>query len=141
MLSFRRPFTCQRTPTSPARAVETLRGIVATAREIQLFTYPLEMGEREAREAGLELPAGDDPTATRAVQVVNVQTGVVTLARGTIGWPGYPARVPSTLDFTTGLDENKHLVGECPHIPLVFRFSRIRWGKGIDSGDQARMTF
>jgi hypothetical protein len=23
------------------------------------------------------------------------------LARGTIGWPGYPARVPSTLDFTT----------------------------------------
>jgi predicted dehydrogenase len=23
------------------------------------------------------------------------------LARGTIGWPGYPARVPSTIDFTT----------------------------------------
>jgi predicted dehydrogenase len=23
------------------------------------------------------------------------------MARGTIGWPGYPARVPSTLDFTT----------------------------------------
>jgi len=23
------------------------------------------------------------------------------LARGTIGWPGYPAKVPSTLDFTT----------------------------------------
>jgi predicted dehydrogenase len=23
------------------------------------------------------------------------------LARGTIGWPAYPAKVPSTLDFTT----------------------------------------
>jgi predicted dehydrogenase len=27
--------------------------------------------------------------------------GTEGLARGTIGWPGYPARVPSTLDFTT----------------------------------------
>ena len=26
------------------------------------------------------------------------------MARGTIGWPGYPARVPSTLDFTTIAD-------------------------------------
>jgi predicted dehydrogenase len=23
------------------------------------------------------------------------------MARGTIGWPSYPARVPSTMDFTT----------------------------------------
>src|SRR5207245_5697576 len=27
--------------------------------------------------------------------------GVDGLARGTIGWPSYPARTPSTLDFTT----------------------------------------
>lgn len=27
--------------------------------------------------------------------------GTEGLARGTIGWPGYPARVPSTLDYTT----------------------------------------
>jgi predicted dehydrogenase len=27
--------------------------------------------------------------------------GTEGLARGTIGWPGYPARTPSTLDFTT----------------------------------------
>lgn len=27
--------------------------------------------------------------------------GTEGLARGTIGWPGYPARVPSTIDFTT----------------------------------------
>jgi predicted dehydrogenase len=27
--------------------------------------------------------------------------GLDGLARGTIGWPGYPAKVPSTLDFTT----------------------------------------
>lgn len=27
--------------------------------------------------------------------------GTTGMARGTIGWPGYPARVPSTLDYTT----------------------------------------
>lgn len=27
--------------------------------------------------------------------------GTEGLARGTVGWPGYPAKVPSTLDFTT----------------------------------------
>jgi len=27
--------------------------------------------------------------------------GTAGMARGTIGWPGYPARVPSTIDFTT----------------------------------------
>ena len=30
--------------------------------------------------------------------------GTTGLARGTIGWPGYPARVPSTLDYTTTTD-------------------------------------
>jgi predicted dehydrogenase len=38
------------------------------------------------------------------------------LARGTIGWPGYPARVPSTLDFTT-----KHRAGwQSPRWPEVW---------------------
>jgi predicted dehydrogenase len=29
------------------------------------------------------------------------------MARGTIGWPGYPERVPSTLDFTTIEDDGR----------------------------------
>ncbi len=38
------------------------------------------------------------------------------LARGTIGWPGYPARVPSTLDFTT----NRHAGWQQPRWPEVW---------------------
>ena len=34
--------------------------------------------------------------------------GTEGLARGTIGWPGYPARVPSTLDYTTTADGQWH---------------------------------
>ncbi len=34
--------------------------------------------------------------------------GTTGLARGTIGWPGYPARVPSTLDYTTTADGQWH---------------------------------
>ncbi len=33
--------------------------------------------------------------------------GTEGLARGTIGWPSYPARTPSTLDFTTRQDPNR----------------------------------
>lgn len=33
--------------------------------------------------------------------------GTEGLARGTIGWPGYPERVPSTLDYTTTADDGK----------------------------------
>jgi predicted dehydrogenase len=32
--------------------------------------------------------------------------GTSGLARGTIGWPEYPARVPSTLDFSTTRQPN-----------------------------------
>jgi predicted dehydrogenase len=34
--------------------------------------------------------------------------GTTGLARGAIGWPGYPARVPSTLDYTTTADGQWH---------------------------------
>jgi predicted dehydrogenase len=33
--------------------------------------------------------------------------GTAGMARGTIGWPTYPARTPSTLDFTTTKDPGK----------------------------------
>ncbi len=39
------------------------------------------------------------------------------LARGTIGWPGYPARTPSTLDFTTKRQPGYWL---CPRWPEVW---------------------
>src|SRR5207247_7067941 len=34
--------------------------------------------------------------------------GTEGLARGTIGWPSYPARTPSTLDFTTRAEARWH---------------------------------
>jgi predicted dehydrogenase len=34
--------------------------------------------------------------------------GTKGMARGTIGWPGYPARVPSTLDYTVAGDPTWH---------------------------------
>ncbi len=41
-------------PVSPARAVETLRGLKRVGVEFELITYPAEMGGAEASEAGLE---------------------------------------------------------------------------------------
>jgi predicted polyphosphate/ATP-dependent NAD kinase len=40
--------------TSPARASEALKQIVSIKDQIELFTYPKEMGEDEARSVGLE---------------------------------------------------------------------------------------
>ena len=42
------------TETSPARAAETLKWFIAMKDEIELFTYPGEMGENEARLVGFE---------------------------------------------------------------------------------------
>ena len=39
-------------PTAPGRAVETMKAISSHRAQIELFTYPGEMGEDEAREAG-----------------------------------------------------------------------------------------
>jgi len=41
-------------PTAPGRAVETLLGLSSMADEIEMVTYPAEMGETEALEAGFE---------------------------------------------------------------------------------------
>jgi predicted polyphosphate/ATP-dependent NAD kinase len=41
-------------PASPGRAVETLSEIASLGQEIKLYTYPFEMGEQEAREAGFD---------------------------------------------------------------------------------------
>lgn len=41
-------------PDSPRRTVEALKIIAADKGEIQIITYPAEMGETECREAGLE---------------------------------------------------------------------------------------
>ena len=42
------------TPSAPGRAVEALKGLASVANQIELITYPEEMGEREARDAGFE---------------------------------------------------------------------------------------
>jgi len=41
-------------PVSPARAVETLRGLKKSGAEFELITYPAEMGESETAEVGLK---------------------------------------------------------------------------------------
>jgi len=42
------------TPTAPGRVVEALAGLVPIANQFKLFSYPAEMGEMEARQAGIE---------------------------------------------------------------------------------------
>ena len=41
------------TPISPQRAVEALRRLTLSAGQVEIVTYPREMGEDESREAGL----------------------------------------------------------------------------------------
>ena len=41
-------------PQSPARTVQALRALKRGSSSFKLYTYPSEMGENEAREAGLE---------------------------------------------------------------------------------------
>ena len=57
---------------------------------------------------GLRCGSVDDVWAGPALEGAEADTyirwrveGTEGMARGTIGWPGYPARTPSTLDFTT----------------------------------------
>ncbi|MFQ5485859.1 MAG: ATP-NAD kinase family protein, partial [Desulfobacterales bacterium] len=42
------------TPSAPGRALKTLLGIGSLIKEIELITFPDEMGETEARKAGFE---------------------------------------------------------------------------------------
>jgi len=42
------------TPTAPGRALETLLSLASLTDQIEVITYPAEMGEMEARQAGFE---------------------------------------------------------------------------------------
>ncbi len=50
----KRAFELGASLVSPARAVETLTELAALKDEIEVITYPAEMGENEARESGFE---------------------------------------------------------------------------------------
>jgi len=69
-------------PVAPARAVEALRSLAAAAGEIELLTYPGDMGEDEARAARLEPlmlgSTGSVTTAadTRAAAIAMAEQGV-----------------------------------------------------------------
>jgi len=59
-------------------------------------------------DSGLRASAWDDvwagPAREGGAPDIGIRwrvEGTEGMARGTIGWPGYPARVPSTLDYTT----------------------------------------
>lgn len=42
------------TPSAPARALETLMSLASLIDQVEVITYPAEMGEMEARQAGFE---------------------------------------------------------------------------------------
>ncbi len=70
-------------PASPARAVETLRELATVRGEIELLTYPREMGETEARACGFEpvvlgsIREGQTTAQdTRAAAAAMVQRGI-----------------------------------------------------------------
>jgi predicted polyphosphate/ATP-dependent NAD kinase len=71
------------TPVSPERAVEALRRLSPLRDQIEVLTYPSEMGEDEAREAGLsprvigEIAPGETTSAdTRAAAKAMLNAGV-----------------------------------------------------------------
>jgi predicted dehydrogenase len=68
----------------------------------------------EYDDSGLRASSWDDvwtgPAQEGAGEDISIRwrvEGTRGLARGTIGWPSYPARTPSTVDFTTIADEGK----------------------------------
>lgn len=68
----------------------------------------------EYDDTGLRASSWDDvwtgPAREGAGEDISIRwrvEGTQGLARGTIGWPSYPARTPSTVDFTTIGDEGK----------------------------------
>ena len=65
--------------------------------------------------SGLRAMSCDDvwsgPTKEGAAADIGINyriEGTTGMARGTIGWPSYPARVPSTLDYTTTASATWH---------------------------------
>jgi len=68
----------------------------------------------EYDDSGLRASSWDDvwagPAREGAGEDISIKwriEGTQGLARGTIGWPSYPARTPSTLDYTTVTDQGE----------------------------------
>lgn len=94
---------------TPARVYASVRTDPRTAREFDhedgICTYILEYAD------GLRACAWDDVWAGPAREGAAADLGIrwrvegtEGLARGTIGWPEYPARVPSTFDYSLTAD-------------------------------------
>jgi len=71
------------TETSPARAAEALKQLAVMKTQFELFTYPGEMGEEEARSVGFEprvlgkIKAGETTSAdTKAAAIEMARLGV-----------------------------------------------------------------
>ncbi|MEQ9409387.1 MAG: Gfo/Idh/MocA family oxidoreductase [Fuerstiella sp.] len=65
-------------------------------------------------DSGVRASSWDDvwagPAREGAAEDIRIQwrvEGTAGLAKGTIGWPGYPEKVPSTLDYSTINDEGR----------------------------------
>ncbi len=69
-------------PVAPSRAVEALRALTSARDRVELLTYPREMGEAEAREAGLQpevlgsIGASTSAADTRAAAAAIAERGV-----------------------------------------------------------------
>jgi predicted dehydrogenase len=92
----------------PRRVFASVRSDPRTARKFAhedgIALYILEY------DSGLRASSWDDVWAGPALEGAEPDIGIRWrvegtdgLARGTIGWPSYPTRTPSTLDFTTRL--------------------------------------
>ncbi len=90
----------------PQRVFASVRPDPRTARQFEhqdgICLYILEY------QSGLRAASWDDVWAGPAREGAEADLGIrwrveglEGMARGTIGWPGYPARVPSTLDYTS----------------------------------------
>lgn len=91
---------------NPRRVFASIRPDPRTARKFThedgICLYILEY------DSGVRASSWDDVWADPALEGAEPDIGIrwrveglQGLARGTIGWPGYPRRVPSTLDYTT----------------------------------------
>jgi predicted dehydrogenase len=64
--------------------------------------------------------------------------GTLGLARGTIGWPGWPARVPSTLDYSTTADHGRWTSPRWPEAWFPDAFSGTMAGllRALETGTE-----
>jgi predicted dehydrogenase len=68
--------------------------------------------------------------------------GTEGMARGTIGWPGYPARVPSTIDYTTKLRPNEWVQPRWPEVwfPDAFVGTMAQLLCAVEDGTQPEIS-